>query len=179
METAKSVWKADASHSSAEFSVRHMMISSVKGRFKNINVEYEGDPEDFSNGVAKVEIGTGSVETLDSDRDNHLRSDDFFNSEKFPEMVFISKKIEKNGGNKYKITGDLTIRDVTREITLDGEYEGKAKDPWGNERIGATVNGEIVREEFGLKWNTPLDSGGVLVGSKVKFEVRVELLKQQ
>ncbi|AKA48571.1 hypothetical protein IX51_05060 [uncultured archaeon] len=179
METTKTVWKADATHSSAEFSVRHMMISTVKGRFKDINVEYEGDVDDLTRGVARVEIGTSSVETLDPDRDNHLRSDDFFNSEKFPKMSFVSKKIESVGNSKYKITGDLTVRDVTKEITLDGEYEGNAKDPWGNERIGINVNGEIVREDFGLKWNTPLDNGGVLVGSKVKFEVRVELLKQQ
>ncbi|HKJ96905.1 MAG TPA: YceI family protein, partial [Thermoplasmataceae archaeon] len=115
METTKTVWKADATHSSAEFSVRHMMISTVKGRFKDINVEYEGDVDDLTRGVARVEIGTSSVETLDPDRDNHLRSDDFFNSEKFPKMSFVSKKIESVGNSKYKITGDLTVRDVTKE----------------------------------------------------------------
>lgn len=179
METAKNVWKADATHSSAEFSVRHMMISTVKGRFKNINVEYTGDADDFTNGVARVEIDTTSVETLDTDRDNHLRSEDFFNSEKFPKMVFESTRIENVGDNKYRVTGNLTIRDVTKEVTLGGEYGGRAKDPWGNERIGLNVSGEIVREDFGLKWNTPLDNGGVLVGSKTKFEVRVELLRNE
>lgn len=176
MEATQNVWKGDKTHSAAEFSVRHMMISTVRGRFKDINVTYKGDSDDFSTGKATVEIATSSVETLDQDRDNHLKSEDFFNSQKYPKMTFESKKIEKVGESKYKIIGDLTIRDVTKEIVLDGEYEGSATDPWGNERIGVTVNGEIVREQFGLKWNTPLDNGGVLVGSKVKFEVRVELL---
>lgn len=179
METTKTVWRADATHSAAEFSVRHMMISSVRGKFKDINVEYEGDVEDFTSGTARVEIGTSSVETGDEQRDGHLKSDDFFNAEKYPRLVFETKKIEKSNGGRYKITGDLTIRDITKEIVVDGLYEGRAKDPWGNERIGITVNGELVREDFDLKWNTPLDNGGVLVGSKVKFEVRVELLKQQ
>ncbi len=177
METTKNIWKSDSTHSAAEFSVRHMMISSVRGRFKDLDVTYTGNPDDFTSGKARVEIDTGSVETMDKDRDNHLRSEDFFNSEKYPKMVFESKKIEKVGDGRYKITGDLTIRGVTKEVSLDGEYEGSAKDPWGNDRIGVTVNGELLREEFGLKWNTPLDNGGVLVGSKVKFEVRVELIK--
>lgn len=179
METVKTIWKADASHSSAEFSVRHMMISTVKGRFKDINVVFEGDSEDLASGLAKVEIGTASVETMDNDRDNHLRSPDFFNSEKYPVMIFETRKIENTGGSKYKITGDLTIRDVTKEMVLDGEFEGQGTDPWGGIRMGINVKGEIVREEFGLKWNTPLDNGGVLVGSKVKFEVDAQLVKQQ
>lgn len=178
METTATVWKADATHSAAEFSVRHMMISTVRGRFRDISVEYSGDANDFTNGNARVEIGTGSVETLDESRDQHLKSDDFFNSEKYPKIVFETKKIENQGKGKYKITGDLTIRDVTKEVVLDGEYEGNAKDPWGNERMGVNVKGELVREEFNLKWNTPLDNGGVLVGSKVKFEVRAEMVKQ-
>lgn len=179
METTKSKWISDGSHSSAEFSVRHMMISSVKGRFSNINVEFEGNPDDLTSGQAKVEIETASVETYNDDRNTHLRSDDFFNSEKFPKITFVSGKIENKGDNEYGITGNLTIRDVTREITLDGELEGKTKDPWGKERMGVAINGVLLREDFGLKWNTPLDNGGVLVGSKVKFEVHVELVKQE
>lgn len=179
METTKSVWMSDGSHSSAEFSVRHMMISNVKGTFKDFNVEYDGNPDDFTNGTAKVDISIASVETHDEGRNTHLMSDDFFNSEKFPKMTFVSSKINDLGNSKYSITGNLTIRDVTKEVALDGEYEGQAKDPWGNERIGITVKGELLREDFGLKWNTPLDSGGVLVGSKVKFEVHVELIKKE
>lgn len=179
METTQTVWKADETHSAAEFSVRHMMISTVRGRFRDIKVTYEGNPEDFTSGKAIAEIGTASVETLDNKRDEHLRSDDFFNAEKFPSILFESKKIESIGNGKYKITGDLRIRDITKEVVLDGEYEGSAKDPWGNERMGVNVRGELVREEFNLKWNTPLDNGGVLVGSKVKFEVRAEMVKQQ
>lgn len=179
METTKAVWNADETHSAAEFSVRHMMISNVRGRFRDINVTFEGNPDDFTSGKARAEIGTASVETLDKKRDEHLRSDDFFNAEKFPNIVFESKKIDSLGNGKYSITGDLTIRDVTKEVVLEGEYEGSAKDPWGYERMGINVRGELVREEFNLKWNTPLDNGGVLVGSKVKFEVRAEMVKQQ
>lgn len=173
------VWNSDSQHSSAEFSVRHMMVSTVKGRFSDIQISYVGDPEDFTKGSAYVEIDTSSVQTFDKKRDEHLRSDDFFNSGRFPKIVFRSNGIERNGGNHFKVTGDITIRNITKEITVDVEYTGKIKDPWGNERIGLSATGEIIREDFGLRWNTMLEAGGVLVGSRVRMQVDGQLILQK
>lgn len=173
-----STWNSDPQHTSADFSVRHMMVSTVKGRFRNVSVSYEGDAEDLTKGTAGVEIEVDSVETFDGKRDAHLKSDDFFNAEKFPKLHFRSSKISKKNDEEFIVTGNLTIRDITREVTLDVEYSGKLTDPWGFQRMGLTARGEIVREDFGLKWNTALDTGGVLVGSKVKFEVNAELVRK-
>ncbi len=156
-----------------------MMVSTVRGRFRDVSAKYEGDPADLAKGKVTVEIGIGSVETFDEQRDGHLKSDDFFNAEKYPVMKFVSKKILKKGESDFEVIGDLTIRDITREVRIEAEYSGQIKDPYGNDRFGFTASGQITREEFGLKWNTVLDSGGVMVGSKVKFNVDGELIRQK
>lgn len=174
----KGLWKSDSQHSSAEFSVRHMMVATVRGRFRNVNVEFSGDPGVLEDGKVKVDIDTGSVDTFNTDRDTHLKSDDFFNAEKFPKMVFEGTGIKKIAEDEYEVSGNLTIRDITKEAKVKLESTGSIKDPYGNERMGFSATGQVVREDFGLKWNTPLDNGGVLVGSKVKFTVDGELVLQ-
>lgn len=171
------MYKSDPVHSLAEFSVRHMMIATVKGRFTSVDLQYTGDGDDFSGGSVIVTIDLNSVETFDEKRNAHLRSDDFFSVEKYPKMIFKSKEIRKTGENEYSVRGDLTIRDITREITVRAEHDGKVKDPYGNIRVGVSAYGELIREDFGLKWNSMMETGGVLVGSRVKFEVHSELVQ--
>lgn len=171
-------WKIDPSHTLVEFAVRHLMISTVKGRFAEVEGTITADPDDLSSASAEVEIGAASIDTRDQQRDNHLRSADFFDAEKFPKLVFKSRKMTPKGGDKYELEGDLTIRDVTRPITLDVTFEGRAKDPWGNERIGFSATGELDRRDYGLTWNAALETGGVLVGEKVRIHLEVEAIRQ-
>ena len=171
-------WKQDKAHSSAEFSVRHMMISNVKGKFKAFEVNFEGDTDDLEHSSVKVRIDPQSIDTGEEKRDAHLRSPDFFSTETNKDIYFESSSIHKVSDEEYEIHGILNIRGIKKDITLKGTFEGRIKDPYGFERFGATVTGEIVREEFGLKWNSVLETGGVMVGSKVKFEVHVEMVLQ-
>jgi polyisoprenoid-binding protein YceI len=172
-------WTIDKSHSSVEFSVRHMMVSSVKGRFTDYEVEAKIDPDNLEESHATVRIKPESIDTRDEQRDGHLRSDDFFGAEQYPEIVFQSREIDLDGKNgDVRITGDLTVRDVTRPITLKGEVVGPLKDPWGNDRVGLSVEGQLNRKEYGLNWNTALEAGGVLVGDKVKLSIDAEFVKQ-
>ncbi|MCL4451843.1 MAG: YceI family protein [Candidatus Thermoplasmatota archaeon] len=171
-------WKQDLAHSSAEFSIRHMMISNVKGKFKVFEVNFEGDTDDFEHSIVKVRIDPQSIDTGEEKRDAHLRSPDFFSTETNKDIYFESTSIKKISDGEYEIHGSLNIRGIKKAITLKGTFEGRIKDPYGFERFGATVTGEIVREDFGLKWNSVLETGGVMVGSKVKFEVHVEMVLQ-
>src|SRR5579875_680756 len=171
-------WVFDKAHSSAEFSVRHMMISNVNGRFNEMEGTIYGSPDNLENAVAEVVIKAASVDTREPQRDNHLRSADFFFAEKYPEIGFRSKKIRKISEDEYKILGDLTIRGVTKEVELKGTFEGSLKDPYGHIRMGITVEGQIDREEWGLKWNSGLETGGIMVGNKVKITVHVEAIQQ-
>jgi polyisoprenoid-binding protein YceI len=166
----------DTAHSEIGFSVRHMMFAKVRGQFKTwtANVSYDGaDPTKSSFEVA---IDTASIDTREAKRDEHLRSGDFFDAEKFPKMVFKTTRIEPAGKGQYKLVGDLTIRDVTHPVTLDVKETGGGKDPWGNERLGFTANGTISRSEWGLKWNQALEAGGVLVSDKVEIDVEVQVV---
>lgn len=174
----QSVWNIDVAHSLIEFSVRHMMLAKVKGTFGRFqgSITLEGDS--LVPVAAEVSIETASIDTGVQDRDNHLRSADFFDAEKFPKLVFKSRKMTPKGGDKYELEGDLTIRDVTRPITLDVTFEGRAKDPWGNERIGFSATGELDRRDYGLTWNAALETGGVLVGEKVRIHLEVEAIRQ-
>ncbi|MEM0158574.1 MAG: YceI family protein [Thermoplasmataceae archaeon] len=174
----KTRWVFDKSHSSAEFSVRHMMISNVNGRFNEMDGFITGTPEDLEHAYAEVVIKAASVDTRDPQRDGHLKSPDFFDVNKYPEIRFVSKRIKKLSKDQYSIVGDLTIRGVTKEVELKGTFEGSLKDPWGKTRMGITVEGQIDREDWGLKWNTILETGGVLVGNKVKITVHVEAVNQ-
>lgn len=171
-------WIQDASHSTVGFTVKHMLVSSVRGNFKDYKITVLSDKEDFSDAKIEVVINTSSVNTDNGDRDNHLRSDDFFNAEKYPTMVFKGKSMKKVGKNKYKLTGDLTIRDVTKTVTLDVEFGGKVKDPWGNTKTGFTISGDINRFNYGLKWSKAVEAGGLVVGENVHIACDVELAKQ-
>ncbi len=176
--TAVSTWTIDPVHSIAEFAVRHMMVSTVKGRFRSMEGSITLDEERPERSSVVATIDVASVDTAEPDRDAHLRSDDFFNAERFPKMTFRSTRVELQGEDRARVYGDLTIRDVTREVALDVEFEGRAKDPWGNERIGFSATTELDRKEFGLRWNQVLETGGVVVGDRVKVSLHVEAVRQ-
>ena len=170
-------YSIDTTHSEITFTVRHMMFAKVRGQFKAWSATLAYDAQDPTKSKVDVQIDTASIDTREAQRDAHLRSDDFFNAEKFPKMAFTNKRIESAGKGRYKVTGDLTIRDVTREVTLDVEQTGSGKDPWGNERLGFTAKAAILRSEWGLKWNQALEAGGVLVSDKVEIEVAAQVLQ--
>lgn len=175
---SKSTWTLDTAHTLIEFSVKHMMIATVKGRFNKFTGTIEGDPTDLTSAAINVTVDLGSVATGDEKRDAHLRSADFFDVEHFPQMTFVSKKIERTGDGEYQVTGDLTIRGTTHEVTLSATYDGQGKNPWGQEVAGFTLEGKINRKEWGLNWNVALEAGGVLVAEQVKISAYAELVKQ-
>jgi polyisoprenoid-binding protein YceI len=171
-------WNIDASHSHVEFSVRHLMISTVKGRFGEVSGKVVTDEGDPSRGQVEVTINAASIDTREAQRDAHLRSADFFDAENFPTLTFKSTRIAKASGDDLTVTGDLTIRGTTREVVLDVTSEGRVTDPWGGERAGFTAKGKIKRSDFGLTWNMALETGGVVVGDEIKISIDVELVKQ-
>jgi polyisoprenoid-binding protein YceI len=170
-------YEIDATHSSVHFSVRHMMLSNVRGEFTKVSGTIQFDREKPENSSVEVVIDASSINTRDAQRDAHLKSADFLDVEKSPEMRFKSKQIEvSNGGGKIK--GDLTLHGVTREITLDVEGPTpEVKDPWGKQRIGASATAKLNRKDFGLTWNAALETGGVLVGDEVKITIDVEAVR--
>ncbi len=169
-------WSVDPAHSGINFSVRHMVVSKVRGRFGKYNVTLELDDQDLTKSAVTATIDAASIDTGSTARDEHLRSADFFDVQRFPELRFQSKRIEKTDDEHYRMVGDLTIRDVTRELSLEVEYGGRAKDPWGNERIGFVAKAALERKDFGLGWNQLLETGGVLVGDRVELELEVEVV---
>jgi polyisoprenoid-binding protein YceI len=174
---SRTLWNIDASHSHVEFSVRHMMIATVKGRFADVTGTVVTDESDPGQQHIDVTIGAASIDTRVAQRDEHLRSADFFDTEKFPTLRFTSRRIEGQG-DAFRVVGDLTIRDVTREVTLDVTAHGSQTDPWGGQRSGFEATGRIKRSDFGLTWNQALETGGVVVGDDVKIAIDVELVKQ-
>jgi len=170
-------WNLDPTHSSIQFAVKHMVISTVRGSFAEFAVDAAVDETDLARSRATVRIAAASLGTGNNDRDAHLRSGDFFDAENHPELVFVTRAIEPRGGDDYRISGDLTIRGVTRPVTLDGEIQGPVKDPWGGTRFGLSASGKISRKEFGLDWNAVLEAGGLLVGDEVKLSIETELVK--
>jgi polyisoprenoid-binding protein YceI len=171
-------WEIDSSHSGIHFSVRHMVISKVRGQFARWSGTVQAQDGDLSHGTVAVTIDASSIDTGVADRDGHLKSPDFFDVAKYPEITFTSTGVEKIGDDELELTGDLTIRGVTRPVTLAVEYAGQKKDPWGNERAGFAAKGSINRKEFGLTWNQVLEAGGVLVGERIDIEIEVEAVKQ-
>ena len=169
-------WVLDPTHSELTFKVKHLMISNVKGEFKNFKAEI--DHEDFENGKVKVTVETSSVFTNNTDRDNHLRSIDFFDAENHPAMTFESTNFVKESDDAYKLKGLLTIKGVSKEVSLDVEYGGTNKDPWGNVKAGFSFSGKIFRKEWGLNWNAALETGGVLVSDEVFIGGEVQFVKQ-
>ncbi|MBT2472501.1 YceI family protein [Streptomyces sp. ISL-66] len=168
----------DAAHSSIGFTVRHAMVTNVRGTFG----EHEGalhlDGADPSRSTASMDVKIASVDTGIADRDGHLRSGDFFDAEAFPLMTFRSAAAARLGGDKYRMTGELTIKDVTRPLSIDLEFNGSATDPYGNERVGFEGSAEILRSDWGLTWNAALETGGVMVSDKVKLTFDISAIKQ-
>lgn len=172
-------WKIDPSHSLVEFTVKHMMIAKVRGRFNRYDGTLNLDLENPQNSTIEGTIEAESLDTNEANRDGHLRSADFFDVETYPQITFRSTRIEPKGGDQYKVVGDLTIRGITNEVVLDVVNEGQNKDPWGNQRIGFTATTAINRKEFGLTWNAALETGGFMVGDEVKITIEGELVQQQ
>jgi polyisoprenoid-binding protein YceI len=174
---ATTTWTIDTAHTNAEFAVRHLMISTVKGRFADVQGVVHVDEADFAKSRVEVIIAVGSIDTREPQRDAHLRSADFFDAGNFPQLTFRSTRVEGKG-DAFKVVGDLTIRGITREVVLNVTSEGRTKDPWGGERAGFSASAKIKRTDFGLLWNQLLETGGVVVGEEVKISIDAELVKQ-
>ncbi len=172
-------WVADAAHTTIGFAISHMVISEVTGKFDKFTIEVYSDKPDFSDARAIVTIDVNSINTGNAKRDAHLRSSDFFDAQKYPTIKFISKQMKKVGQNRYKLIGDLTIKGITKEVTLDVLFRGRVRDPWGNTRAGFRITGEIDRRDFDITWNKTLDAGGLVVGNTVKLQIELELIKQK
>ena len=170
-------WKIDPAHTSVEFAVRHMMITTVKGRFTGVDGSVTIDEAQSSAARVDVTIDAASIDTREPQRDTHLKSGDFFDVEKFPTLTFRGTRIDGDA-QAFQLTGDLTIHGVTRPITLDVTHEGRGKDPWGGERVGYSATGKLRRGDYGLTWNAALETGGFLVGDEVKISLDIELVRQ-
>ena len=173
---AKTQWKLDPTHTTVEFSAKHLMITTVKGQITDIEGTITIDEKTPRSSFVEATLKAASIDTRTDQRDQHLRSGDFLNVEKYPEIKFRSTSIEGDR-KEFKLTGDLTIRDVTRPITLDVQFEGQTKDPWGGERAGFSASGKIDRRDFGLTWNQTLEAGGIVVGNEIKIELEVQAVK--
>ncbi len=173
--TETTVWTVDAAHAELAFSVRHLMISNVRGRFGKLEGTVTTDNENLNNSQIDVTIDVNSIDTRQEMRDNHLRSADFFDAANHPTMHFVSKRIVGDVTKEFRVVGDLTIRGTTHEIELQAHLEGRGKDPWGNDRAGFSLTGSLNRHDFGLHWNQALEAGGVAVGSEVKMTIDVEI----
>lgn len=176
---AAGTYTIDRAHSNIGFQVRHLGISTVKGTFNEADATIIFAADDLSSLQTEATIQAASIDTDNTDRDDHLRSPDFFEVENHPTITFMSREVMANGDGTFALVGDLTMRGVTKEVTLDGEYLGYAKDPWGNEKIGLTAEGVINRKDFGLEWNQVLETGGLLVGEEVTIVLEVQANKQQ
>jgi polyisoprenoid-binding protein YceI len=174
----KTSWQLDAAHTSVEFAVKHLMISTVKGRFGEVSGSLKGSLEDPSRFKLEVVIPVESIDTRQTQRDAHLRSPDFFDAESFPVIRFAGKRIKGDVMSDFSLVGDLTIRDVTREIELAVTNEGTVRDPWGNDRVGFSAKTKIDRRDFGLTYNQALETGGFVVGDEIKISIDVEFTAQ-
>ncbi|HEY8477155.1 MAG TPA: YceI family protein [Chloroflexota bacterium] len=178
-EQAKaSLWQLDPAHTLVEFSARHLMVSTVKGRFRTVSGTIRADGDDPTRVEVSVTIDATSIDTGVPDRDTHLRSPDFLDVERFPTITFRSKRVEALGGDRYRVVGDLTIRDVTREVALDATLLGRAMGLAGKEVVGFTASTTIDRRDFGATWNVPLEAGGILVGNEVRIAIEAEAIRE-
>jgi len=171
------IWAIDPTHSEIGFKVKHMMFTNVSGKFNAFTATIENDADHFESSKISFSADVNSVDTNNGDRDNHLRSADFFDVEKFSTLSFVSTSVKKINEGTFQINGDLTIKDVTAPVTLNAEYSGLMKDPWGNTKIGLSVDGKINRKDFGLTWNAALETGGVLVGEEIKLSSELQFAK--
>jgi polyisoprenoid-binding protein YceI len=171
-------WEIDSSHSSVHFSVRHLVIAKVRGSFARWSGTVQVPDGDFSKATVAVTIDASSIETGVADRDAHLKSADFFDVAQFPELRFVAKRVQPRSGADIDVVGDLTIKGITREVILQVEQNGQAKDPWGNLRVAFSLKTAIDRKDFGLTWNKALETGGVMVGDRVEIEAEIQAVKQ-
>ena len=176
MSTTK--WSIDPTHSEIGFKVKHMMFTNVSGNFEKFDASIETEGDDFTTAKFDFSGEIDSINTGNADRDNHLRSADFFDAEQFPTLTFKSTSFEKESESDYKLTGDLTLHGVTKSVKLDVEFGGLAKDPWGNTKTGLSATGKINRKDWGLNWNSALETGGVLVGEEVKLNIELQFIQQ-
>lgn len=181
--TAGTTWQLDSTHSSVEFSVKHMMMTTVRGRFKKIEATLRGDRDHPDEAGVDATLQVASIDTGVPDRDVHLRSPDFFDAERYPTISFRSIRIEGDApheeGDRFRLVGELTIRDTPMEVTLDCEYQGRGNDPWGKTRAGFSFRTEFDRREWGLKWNQAIETGGVLVANKVHVEGELQFVRNE
>lgn len=177
---SSATYTVDPAHSTVDFRVRHLMIANIRGEFSGVAGTVVFDPRNPANSQIEAEIDTATINTRDSKRDEHLKAAEFLDVQKYPKIKFVSKEIEPAGKDHWKVEGDLTIHGITRNVTFDAEGPTpEAKDPWGNIKIGATLTGKFNRADFGLIWNVPLESGGVLISDEVTIHLDIELTKQQ
>lgn len=176
---AETKWDFDNSHTEVGFEVSHMVIATTSGNFKDFSGTVQSNGNNFENAKIEFTVDINSIDTDNEKRDNHLKSDDFFDAKNHPKMTFKSTSMKAAGKNKYKLTGNLTIRGVTKKVTLDVKLNGTVKDPWGNERAGFKLTGTVNRFDYGLKWNTALETGGLVVSEDVDIIANVELIKKK
>lgn len=172
-------WKTDNSHSNVKFTVTHLVVSDVDGAFKDYSGTIQSSKPDFSDATIDFTVNVNSISTDNENRDKHLKSDDFFNAEKFPQMTFKGTSFKKISGNKYVLEGDLTIRDITKKVKFSVVYGGTIKDPWGNIKAGFKATGSVNRFDYNLKWNTLTEAGGAVVGKEVKITLNLEFAQQK
>jgi polyisoprenoid-binding protein YceI len=172
-------WNLDNSHSNVKFTVTHLLISEVDGHFKTFEGSMAASKPDFTDAKIEFSVDVNSISTDNEMRDNHLKGDDFFNAEKFPKMKFSSLEFKKINDKKYELTGNLTIRDVTKKVKFDVVYGGQTKDPWGNQKVGFKAQTTVNRLEYGLKWNTLTEAGGAVVGPEVEITINVAFAKEK
>lgn len=174
---ANTNWVIDPTHSAVQFEIRHLMIATLTGRFNEISGTVTTG-ENFENATFSFEANVNSVDTNDEKRDAHLKSAEFFDTEKYPKLSFVSTEFNKTGDTKFELKGNLTIRDVTKPVTLTAEYGGTATDPWGNLKAGFALRGKINRKDFGLVWNPTIEAGGIMLSEEVTLIANIELLKK-
>jgi len=179
METlVKTKWAIDPTHSEVQFKVKHLVISTVTGKFEKFDGAVYASKPDFSDAEAEFSADIDSINTSQPDRDGHLKSPDFFDAANHPKLTFKSTGVKKSGDSEFVLTGDLTIRGVTKSVQLNVEYGGTTKDPWGNTKAGFEINGKINRKDFGLSWSAVTETGGLVVSDEVKLQLAVEVAKQ-
>lgn len=171
------IWNIDPTHSEIQFKVKHLVISTVTGYFRSFNGKIESDGDSFEGAKVTFEADVDSVDTNTEDRDNHLKSDDFFNAEKFPKLTFESTSFENAGGSNFKLTGNLTIRDITKKVTLDVTHGGTVEDPYGQTKAGFELSGTINRKDFGLTWSAVTEAGNIVVGDNVTLFMNVQVVE--
>lgn len=171
-------YKIDPAHSEINFKIKHLMITNVTGSFTKFEGSIESSKDDFTDAQIHFEADTDSITTNNEQRDAHLRSAEFFDAPQFPKVTFDSTSVEKKGGDDYTVHGNLTMHGVTKPVTLNAEFLGENKDPWGQTKVGFEITGKLMRKDFGLTWNAALEGGGVLVSDEVKLNMNVQLIKQ-